>query len=59
MARNKENLNVDGLIKKLWREQKKQLRMMNGDVMQKYIWQAGYSYAVLQIKSLCVEKAKS
>ena len=56
MARNKENLNVDGLIKKLWREQKKQLHMMSGDTMQKYIWQAGDSYAVLQIKSLLNKK---
>ena len=56
MARNKENLNVEVLMKKLWREQKKQLHMMSGDTMQKYIWQAGYSYAVLQIKSLLNKK---
>lgn len=39
----------------MWEEEKKQLDMM-GDISQKYIWEAGYSMAVLDLKSLLKEK---
>jgi hypothetical protein len=48
--------NVDELIKKLWEEEKRQLDTM-GDISQKYIWQAGYSMAVLKLK-LLLKKVK-